>query len=297
MPDLAPSDLLDSPISAAPSAEPVSPTPAEPMSQARTPDGKFGHAHPDFLIEQARDLGLSDFVIFGTPTDVLGRSVNEQRRRIESSIRDLSRERALDVPPSKPAPAEELPDLSHLDETLAATIQKLWSKGQKAEALEKELQAVKQQHQSERVASIGARLDDAFAALPDAYKTFLGDGGSRDIAPEELQFRNLLLGKAKLNTSALPSDRDLKGKLLATAKALFDKTAPQPTKNGKPDTGGYGPSESEWAAGAVQKPTRRTGAAEPDGEQKAIANLTQKMREAGQLPGQGAQAIIDGFLP
>ena len=47
---------------------------------------------------------------------------------------------------------------------------------------------------------------------------------------------------------------------------------------------------------ALAQPTQRTGAAEPAGDEKAVRNLTRKMREAGMLGEGGDKEILEGLL-
>ena len=55
-------------------------------------------------------------------------------------------------------------------------------------------------------------------------------------------------------------------------------------------------TEEQWDAATLARPTQRAGAAEPNGDAKAIKNLEKRMREAGALDTGPDSDVLDGLL-
>lgn len=285
-----------------PGGAPPEPTP-EPSDRPRNADGTFApvaksSVHPAWLTEQARDYGFSDQDMAEMDSNALGRACHVQKKRLDLIQREFATQRSLESQPRQPEPAtqpeDDLPDLSHVDETIASVLKRLVKENKE---LKGEVGGVKQGQQRLAQRTIADTLDSAFASLDEKYAKVLGKGPASDLDEAELQMRNFVIKKAGLDFNNLPSVPKIRSKLEAEASKLLGAettTSAGPyaasQKNGKEP-----PTEEEWERGAVARPTQRGGAAEPPGEQKAIANLTRKLRENGQTGPRAAKEIMDGL--
>ncbi len=280
--------------------EPGTPPEATPDERPRNPDGTFAPVpkeptKPTWLIEQAREYGFSDSDIAEMDTNALGRACQVQRKRLDTLQREFATQRSLESHPRQPEPApipeDDLPDISHVDDTIAAVLRK---QAKELRELRGEVGGVKQGQQRLAQRTIADTLDSAFSALDEKYLKLLGKGPASDLDEAELQMRNYLIRKAGIDFNNLPSIPKIKTKLEAEAAKLLGAetaTSAGPYSASQKES----PSPEEWERGAVARPTQRGGAAEPPGEQKAINNLTRKLRENGQLSPQQKKAIMDGI--
>lgn len=308
MPQLAPDELFDSPPTVGPASPPEAPARApsepEPREQVRRADGKFGHQHPAYLLEQARDYGVAEEDVAEFTSDQLGRAVNIARRLEQRRIQQEATRQTLEHRPPQPASApppvpgdveEEYEGMDEVHEPIRKAFKDVRKQNQELRKRLEEQDGFIRQQRAQQDLSAENRLDDAFAELSD-YTDRVGDGPARSVKPAQFKVRGFLLQLAGIDTTKpLPSDKHLNRALKKAAESLFGEAAPAEARASDAGVYARAPTAKDWQRGQVQRPSGRKGAPEPDGESKAVNNLTQKMRELGALPGQSRNEILDGL--
>lgn len=315
----------------------ASPDPAEvaeePLAsasatQTRNPDGTFGskvepapvapkQGHPEYLLARALDLGLDadEVAEYTTPQldKMLWRLTKDRiaAREAAATSRTLQEPSSSTARPAEspvatsPAPAVESFDLGFpvegYEPEMIAALKKHFG-GMKSEIAELRgrLEVAERRDFSRSQQSAASMIDDAFSQIPQLEK-YVGKGSIDDLAKDapERKRRTLLLQAAGI-TSA---DQVKKGTILSTlkkaAELLYPDAAPPPPAVTTPPNGTQRITEDQWARASVARPTHRSGAPEPKGEERAIRNLTKKMQEAGisDTPGSADEIEIMEGLP
>jgi len=195
-----------------PDQRPVEPAPqiVDPFSQQpaqpRAPDGRFAAAgtpapqpepaqHPQWLIEQAYDLGISEEDIQALSPDALGRACRQLTKQQQLMRQENSRARAVDLPPTQPAQPAAGSDpwanfnFAEVHPSIAAVLQSQRDEIAKLKGIETEFRQDKEQRvQSERQQNHDM-IDDAIADLvsklgPDGARLYgTKPGRAMDVRP------------------------------------------------------------------------------------------------------------------
>lgn len=311
-----PDDPYDVDPSPAPPAEPTQPY------RRRRSDGTFAPQHPDYLVSQATDFGFSQSEIDSFSSEALGIAIAKQHRAQQKLRDDLARERSISeatarqapLPPASVSPRGEAARETEFDE-LGLDPAKGWDEDllnvlRKQHQELKSLKAQQTQYQERdnaREARTAAEMvDEAFSSLPEKYQALFGKGAGIDFKDKvELRRRLAVLRDIGIVTQQglVGLDRlPTKAKLIAligdATSALYpQEQAHTPSVYDEPATPQKGrPTAEEWQRGAVARPTQRSGAGEPAGEEKAKKNLAKKMREQGYDDGGAVDtSILDGL--
>lgn len=274
------------------------PDPVEKKVPPKDPEtGKFvspkKHDHPDFLVEEALEFGLSEEDMAGMTTAALGRTLRTYRNQINKERQAQAHERTVQQAevraPKEKDPEQELIEelgegVKDYDDSARGIFRKLLERTKAAEAKAKAVEDRDTVREQSRAADI---LDDAFESLGSKWAKHFGDKpmGSLGDSPEAKR-RIAALRYAGLNLQN--ADRTTKRKLAEAVAELYpdqpeaEEAAEDPyaeasksvKSKAKPAV-----SKEAWVGGAVNRPTQRRGAREPNGEEKAIQNLERKFRE------------------
>lgn len=305
------------PDSAAPagSASPAEPAPSPADDRPRNPDGTFkakGPAHPSWLVEQARELGMVDDEDLDIPTQTLSRWVNARlRERVQYQDqylreRTLSEGQVRNLEPERPKPpAEDDIDLgideAQYDPGIIAAMKRLALSSQKRiKDLETKLAQTEQREQAREQTERERHIDGLFDRLGKPYEKLFGSGPMNTIQDQGQRARRI----AALQAAIDPKTKQI-GNLSQAAKILFgdgEQAAPagdlgayedpaKPTANGAPRI-----TPEQWANGGVAAPTQRIAKELPPGDARAVKNLTEKLRQQNGEVLPDSQEL-EGFLP
>ncbi len=296
--------------------------PTTPADQI-TPPAPTVPKHPDYLTNQAADLGLEESDYAELSTAALGKLVykltKQQLAMRQSSAAERDRQglavrpdttQPLPIPPVPPA--EEELDLG-VDENGApikpedlhpGLLRVLRKQAKEAKELRAELEADRNVRKQEKVKSAADALDGAFAEIGDA--DLFGEGAGADMQPDDdaFQRRIAVLRKAKIDLSNVNPRTIVKQIKAAMASLKMSSTVTPPPPAADPYAAAMGSKNGnpkpipvkDWNNGAVAVPTARRGANEPKGDAKAVANLTEKMRDSGMLGGAQTDSEVDDTL-
>lgn len=270
--DDAPDEAAVTPVSS--TSEPPAATPSadagQPGGPLRAEDGKLlpRKHHSERMIAAARAVQIPDAEIARLSPEELREAVYEVQ---------LLRSVQPAQPAAQPGATPEI-DLGIREEDydpgLIAAMKKL--AGENAE-LKKRLDTVAGQGEAlvrERQAQAQAREDDqydeAFAELPAHVKRLVGEGNRHQFKPDSPEFKR----RVKLYHESKQFQGTVKQKLLAAASLLYgDDDTPTPSS--------LTSYQQQWNSAGTHRPTRRSGADDPPGRDRAIRNLTARLRERG----------------
>jgi hypothetical protein len=271
---------LHDPVTGAFLPEPVEPSPP---------------SHPAWLAQQAADLGFDEEDL-AQPTATLTKQVNRLLRQRDQLRADQSTQRTLEEGRVKPQPpaAEPADEYEQYKEEVAPQIldllRKQDAKIKALEALGQRLSSVEQFQEQRKHESRTQWIDRLVA--DDGREALFGKGPIAQLKPNspELFRRQAVVDQARRMTGEKAEPKDWIPKIPEAIELLFGAKptappTPAPTASKQKKTGQRITPE-QWEAAALQPPSHRNGAAEPKGEQKAIAALDAKMREAGIHPDQ-----------
>lgn len=264
-----------------PAAKPKSPVVA-PGPEVQTAEQK----HPDWMVEQARDLGIEDDVIGSVPTAALAKLVTRELRRERAEAkRDRQAETVTPAVPSDPVAAfwaeqgevddggkqvkvadvEFHPALKKVIETLARDLHGLKAAKAQTETVQ----------QTAAEAAMQAEFDAAFSKL----KTLFADGDAAAVKKSNAKaFAKRSTVYAEVMRRKWPRGTTVESAVATVTEELFDVTPESPLTTESP---GARPKVSPYTDATVARPTTRT-AAKPKGRAKAESAVEEWLeRNAG----------------
>jgi hypothetical protein len=281
---------------------------------------------PDWLVEQARQVGIPEDAITGLDARALNVAVKaalDAQRATQQQLFSQWQQARQQQAPAQPAPAapavDELaqiesvfdkydyePDFKGALKTLVKAARKGHEALAEAKALRDEVtkgfeQRDQLQIQRQRLSSHQI-LNAAFAKLVQKHpecKELFGEGPAEALNPQspELQCRRDALTLGGINPDDV-NPHTVVSQLSAVLKR-WQRAAPAVAPpNPYTQPAAQPPiSEERWMNGGTARPTSRNGAAEPNGRQKAVDNLRAKMREVrGDNEEAGDSELLDTLL-
>lgn len=288
--------------------------PPSPSPRPRDPEtGRFQKpdeqpqrfTHPNYLVRQAAELGISDEEMQTTPSDMLGDLVYHLGRQALKLTRDHSvqstlqsateRQQTPGVPPGTPGPPAE-PELLALGEEYDPKIRQLAdlvrSQGETIRQLQGRLDEVHGVQQAAIHRSVTERVDGFFTQHTAVY----GEGNFEQAKKKygenspQMKRRN---AAADLVRSLGKEPGTLEEKLAKAHAELFSFQEQPPPATPESQRNGLPTREQQWNGGALARPTQRGSTHEPPGERKAVQTAARLMREQGLLD----DAAPDGAFP
>lgn len=297
----------------------------------RNPDGTFSafkehvelqkpdplSKHASYLVEAARDFGYSDDEIGEMSVSLLHKTMWQAQRKIDHERQQALNFRTHDqqqVKKPEPQSAEEpeydlgIDNPEDYDPKLIGALKKLGGTQKEINDLKKQL-AQRDQRDRERGARRSvAMIDAAFAALPE-YKKIFGEGPGTSLGPDkpEMRRRIAVLRQAGIDSAEIASVGELRAKIKQVTEDLYPSSLLsttseanpyepanplKPEKNGKAEKPRI--TAEEWEAATLARPTQRKGKEIPKGDALAVAELTKKMREGGEVIPDSEE--LDGFF-
>lgn len=265
-------DLDETPVETEPVEE------SQPAAQVQSPQ------HPDFLIRRARLLGVPEATIAAASSEELDQiAFNEQRKFLL-----MERQQHLEREPA-PKQTETINDFDHEIEETAQRIgmepefKELFKKQSKRlRELETQhsakLKEIEERDQRRQQSTLEESLDDAFASLPDQYKTvFGGDASARDLPEQsrEMRLRVRFFQSAGINPQA-DSPTSIRRKIHAAVKDIYGELPAEKPKGNPYEK--KAPvkklTQEEWKEGTLAEPTSRTS--EPPRGDAAVRDSVHK---------------------
>lgn len=283
-----------------------------PAAEVTTPNGEVvptpAPKHPAYLVKQAQDHGYTDEEINEMSPGVLGKTVHQMMQQQLSFRDEMLRARQVSEgevrAPQPPAEEDIVLDFGADEEGRPLTekdfgpgivrAMKAQARLQRAET--KKLQEAlserdkrDEQRDQQRAASI---YDAAFASLGADYEHIVGKGPGRDMGDAqkaEYRRRIAILTEAQADPRQL-TVAQVKARVKSAADLLFPPVRHEPyAEVGKPTPAKALPpngvpakpriTEQEWEDAALSRPTARKGDDLPNGEAKAVRNLTARMNQ------------------
>jgi hypothetical protein len=283
------------------------PAPPEPDTRPRNPDGTFAKAppaHPDWLVQQAAELGLYEEDLSELSTGALTRQVNRLYRERAAFGDELAKARSLaNNAVRQPEPAKPIEDDLGLtpeerDELHPSILNVLKRQAQKNRDLQERLGQFADTQQKAQQSAAEARIDAGFDSLPAEYKQFVGEGPLADLTDQDARQVRLTIWQQAMSLKQ-GSER---ARIAQVAKAIYGKvlkTTPAPAQPNGYETpaapaNGAAPriTPEQWNNSGAARPTQRVDMDdEPPSEAKAIRNLKKKM-DAMETPD---SEILDGI--
>lgn len=318
-PSPAPASQAQAPVStpALPQPKPRDPTTGKFLSPAEvTGEPETTHSHPDWLFQQAADLGISQEEIESTPTDILGRTVRATNNQLLKQAREDARvqvrdqsDRRTGPPPDRTGPDPDESPLANFDfgtdEAGVRLTEKSYDQG--IMKLFKE-QASQIKNLQRQVAELSTRevqrenltgaqkIDKYFASLNDPR---FGTMGHEQLKSDSVEYRR--------RVAVLREAADLAGPKATQAEAfakidqaiqniygdVATKPLPAPPRNGaiRKDE-----DLATWEAAGLARPTQRIREPEPKGPKKAERAVANRLRDLGQTTEEDDNYDND-FLP
>ena len=285
-----------------PAAGSSSETPRDPETGRFLPKDDISAAsqHSRHTVQQALDLGWSDEEIAATAPEALADQVYKATRAALRVSREQTREDSLmqaterrsSVVPR--APVQAVPEAEEevnlgideklFDPDLMGALKKL-EKERRAElkALRAEVAELRTAEAFRQDMSNNARIDRVFAK----HEKILGKGRGDDFdhSSPEFQRRLSVLALVDRDKSKAP----IAAKIDKAVSILFGTQAPSTEVPQR-----RGPSPEQWANSVVERPTQRSGAAEPKGEEKAMRTAAALLQEMNAGLDEGTEE--EGFL-
>jgi hypothetical protein len=289
---------------------PAGATPADTKNRTRRADGTYGHSHPNYLIEMAKSLGLSEDEIASTDTAALGDSVrlmSRQREHFQERLgselqvaQQLQRdnERLRSGAPA-PRPAEELHeesdgfplDVADYDGPLIKVLRHVWNECRTFRGL------FQQQAQAQQNETVRGKFDRAIQQLGSRYEPLLGKGRIDDLDADGAEFaRRRAVAQEAIRLAGPNASADqIAQKFPAAVQLLYPirgqaaAPAPQPPATNQP-------SEADWAQAGLALPRDRGAPPEPRGEKRAVEAVRRFQQEASQVSVNGATVDESDFL-
>ena len=285
-------------------------TESSPQSPASTPSRN----HPEWLIEQARDLGISNQEMENYTSNNLGILITRTRALLRAQQEDSRRQQALEQRPQPAAPVEPPPpkltpeeemakdletDVSEWDPASLKLFTKLYQKmTAKVAAVEGSVNQVGQVVRTTQANTAAQHIDLGFAALGPAAEAIIGKGGINDLPPnsKEVGRRKLIVQAAGINPHNPPTGQALVAKLKEGYDAVYGGVTP----------GGQAVQPNAYASGpgqpaAPQQPVASERPRGPDGrflptaqewDEGAVAKPTQRQARAEGDPTANAVAAV-----
>ncbi len=294
-----------------------SPQPAPALPPRDPETGKFVKpepkppAHPAYLVDAARDFGFSEDDIQEMPTDALGRAVNRVRKSQETNRTQMAAERAIVDPQRQPSvpstggeagggvKTPEADDLGIKEEDYDPEVVKIFRRfHNEIKELRQRLGGVVTHLEQKDNETRTEWADRLFAEHGD--DSILGKGTRRVLGEEsaELARRNAVVAEAKRIAGPRASADEVIRRIPDALKSLRwsrAEAAPSPPAKEPPEQEGL---EERWNRGGLARPTQRSGAKEPKGEELAKRNVARKLKDAGGVDSESPEngEIMDGLL-
>ena len=245
---------------------------------ARDPDtGRFlptKHTHSRRLTQMALDLGLSKQYVDETPSDQLDDVVYHLNRKVidlhdqfrRETPRDDYRQQQAAVPPPPEAEPELDPDVHP---SISGKFGRVDKKLSRIDALEREVETLRQREQVRENQSWADRADGVFAKLDPGY---WGTGAGNTLQGTSAEF----LRRKDAFIAARASDEP--GSFEDKLRRVCERANPPPAPAAV-QAKTYTPEE--YAQAGVARPTRRNGAPEPKGRISAIREIDRMLKEKG----------------
>lgn len=309
--DIFDEETAQEPARATPPKDPVTGrfVPVEPAEQLSPPPNNPKHAQG--VVNLARELGLEDDEISSTPSGQLERTVyalfrQREKLRSELNVERLRQDATVQTP--DPKSLEEEDDLGlnpEVEPTILNAFKRLQKENKELKAKLGRVDDLDKQFSQHKFKTASDLLDAAFAKLPAKYRKLFGDGAASDLGPN--QQRELKRRLAVLQEAGITFDNINRGTIIKKIKdaadslyALPEEQPVEPTEPPDPYSRaiaqpkkGQRITPEQWDEAATAVPSQRRGAGEPNGEQKAVANLARKMREQESM---SDAEIDDGLL-
>jgi hypothetical protein len=290
---------------------PIKPVTVVTAAAVATPSPPAPERAPQYLIEAARDFGLTDDEIDAMPVNVLHKTMFQAQRRMDMVRQQSTRQQTIqDGQVRNPEPVKDELDFEIDEENLHPTIAKGLStlrtraKAERDEnrALRNEVQALRTRDEQRELNRAAAIYDAAFQGLGEEFEPIIGKGAGRDMDNKtpEYKRRIAILTEAGADPRT-HTPAQVKAKVKAAADTLFPRTTKtaaadayaevtEPKKNGKAPR----ITTEEWNDAALVRPTGRKVDDEPPSEKKAVRNLAAKMREQDDVIADSEE--LEGFL-
>lgn len=283
--DVESADPMGSAAAASPETGPPGPKQSGPVAErdvpAQAPAAPTKPSHPAFLVEMAREYGLSDRQIAQADADELTDFVRRQRQRESAAASAFARPAAAaPAPPARepePEPEDDLKDFGiERDKWDADTVKVFEAFAKSNKALRQRLDAHETERKNQTAQTAYDALDEFFAGLADD-RFGSGDRFTLDPQSAEVKRRLALVRAAGIDLQNPPAPRQIARMLKAAHADLYPAaTEPAPAK----DAGAYG-GNGHAANGAANgnghaKAERPRG---PDGRFLSDAELAERERE------------------
>lgn len=259
-------------------------------------------------------------------TDELGRSVRVLQRQLLQSSRQDSRfntqQQALQpqAQPIAPAPEDDYAIDFGTDPTtglplterdyepgVVHAIKSIGKATRKELAdLKKKVAAYEQIEQTRATERLTREIDAGFADVADLEK-FIGKGSRADLTESDAAYHLRLAVVQSLVTNPIKGASPRKA-IAQRAREMFGGSgrAAEPPEPAAPSPRSQAAQErprepngrftrEQWNEGALARPTQRSGAAEPNGVEKAVRGVEQLFREAGGA--ENVELTDDEFIP
>jgi hypothetical protein len=293
---------------------------------AAKPAAKPVNQHHAYIVEKARSFGIADHDIENMSEEVLVSQIRsiEQYRAREANQANRQQD-ALRVehvrPKPPPPPSKPVEDDVDISEYLGDTKESEWEPEQIAlykrmerkrlkemNELKEAVAGIKQSSQQTQAQTIDAMMDGFFAAANREKEFGRGDATGligtpalrrRNAVFQEMQLlgginaKNFqmavetLYGKARAAETPEPA---------AAKPSAYGNGTPAVPARAKTPAGPRVPTEQDYEEGTVSRPTNRRGAAEMKGDERAVAKITEAMREQGIDVNDDGPDALDGFL-
>lgn len=264
----------------------------------------------------AADFGFSQEEIKSTPPEILSdRVYHMQKQAMWYASQNQKASALTSQPPAAPEPVVDddlglkFDDDVHPD--IVSNVRKVAIEANKRmREYQQAINELRQRDQARDWSSKVEMIDAAFEALGPGYKKFFGEGPGDGLASTDpaLRRRNAILMASGIDIRGQFTASQLRAALKNTATTMFgpavepasdtgpySTTAPEPTK--PRDANGRFTKE-EYQQAALQRPTHRAGAEEPNGTSKAVKSVAALLAARSAMPdaeGASGQVSIDDF--
>lgn len=320
-PSPAPASQAQAPVStpALPQPKPRDPTTGKFLSPAEvTGEPETTHSHPDWLFQQAADLGISQEEIESTPTDILGRTVRATNNQLLKQAREDARVQVRDQSDRRPTatvspPEPEESPLANFDFGTDEAGVKLTEKSydQGIMKLFKE-QASQIKNLQRQVAELSTRevqrenltgaqkIDKYFASLNDPR---FGTMGHEQLKSDSVEYRRrvAVLREAADLAGPKATQAEAFAKIGQAIQNIYGEPAPVSVNPAPSHRRNGAPARKDedlatWEAAGLARPTQRIREPEPKGVKKAERSVANRMRDLGQ-PTEEDDNYDNDFLP
>jgi hypothetical protein len=261
-PRTGPKPAAPKPASAAPSSPA---TVAAPKAEPEAPK------HPDWMVEQAAELGIEDDLVGSLDTANLGKLITRELKRERAEARTAAKAEAVAPPvPSDPVAAFWSEQGEVDDEGKIVKVKDV----QFHPALKKVLDAIvkdvhglkghagktEEQTRAQQEAAVQAEFDAAFAKREAVFAA--GDAATVKAASPKAFLRRKAV-YAEVMARQWPKGTSIEAAVATVANEMFEEAEPVPAQRA------VKPKANAYVDNTVARPTRRAATDKPKGKQKA----------------------------